>query len=127
MTRRYCRPVSEKPDEEIARAHAAAVAAGEPGYLDPVTGLFVFTAVALVAQRVEGAVTAPEIAAPDVHAALRFDAQPCPHVEARPQQELDRYPSGARGTAQPTTDAPHAGLSASGLLEHEPACDLDAI
>jgi uncharacterized protein DUF5522 len=37
-------------DEEIARAHAAAVAANEPGYLDPATGLFVFTAVALAAK-----------------------------------------------------------------------------
>ncbi len=38
------RPV---PDPAIARAHDAAVAAGEPGYLDPKTGFFVFTAVAL--------------------------------------------------------------------------------
>ena len=29
---------------EILAAHAAAVAAGEPGYLDPVSGLFVLTA-----------------------------------------------------------------------------------
>ena len=29
--------------EEIARRHRAAVEAGEPGYLDPTTGLFVFT------------------------------------------------------------------------------------
>jgi hypothetical protein len=36
--------------DEIARAHDAAVAAGEPGYLDPETGLFVFTAVALAAK-----------------------------------------------------------------------------
>ena len=28
----------------ILAAHAAALAAGEPGYLDPVTGLFVMTA-----------------------------------------------------------------------------------
>lgn len=28
----------------IIAAHEAAIAAGEPGYLDPVTGLFVFTA-----------------------------------------------------------------------------------
>lgn len=28
----------------IMRAHAAAVEAGQPGYLDPVTGLFVMTA-----------------------------------------------------------------------------------
>ena len=34
----------------IARAHAAAVAAGEPGYLDPETGYFVFTAAALLAK-----------------------------------------------------------------------------
>jgi hypothetical protein len=37
-------------DEEIARAHAIAVAAGEPGYLDPETGMFVFTSVALSAK-----------------------------------------------------------------------------
>lgn len=29
---------------EIRRRHAAAVEAGHPGYLDPATGLFVFTA-----------------------------------------------------------------------------------
>jgi hypothetical protein len=34
-------------DDAITRAHDAAVAAGEPGYVDPETGLFVFTAVAL--------------------------------------------------------------------------------
>jgi hypothetical protein len=33
-----------------AAAHDAAVAAGEPGYLDPETGLFVFTA-AFLAER----------------------------------------------------------------------------
>jgi hypothetical protein len=30
--------------EAILRAHAAALAAGQPGYLDPDTGLFVLTA-----------------------------------------------------------------------------------
>ncbi len=34
----------------IERAHAAAVAAGEPGYPDPETGFFVFTADALLAK-----------------------------------------------------------------------------
>jgi hypothetical protein len=34
----------------IAAAHDAAVAAGEPGYLDPDTGYFVFTAAALAAR-----------------------------------------------------------------------------
>jgi hypothetical protein len=34
----------------IARAHQAAVDAGEPGYLDPETGFFVFTADALAAK-----------------------------------------------------------------------------
>jgi hypothetical protein len=34
----------------IDRAHAAAVAAGEPGYLDPETGYFVFTAATLLAR-----------------------------------------------------------------------------
>jgi hypothetical protein len=34
----------------IAAAHDAAVAAGEPGYLDPETGYFVFTAAALAAR-----------------------------------------------------------------------------
>jgi hypothetical protein len=43
------------PSEPTARtavlaAHDAAVDAGEPGYLDPATGLFVFTAVALRAR-----------------------------------------------------------------------------
>jgi Family of unknown function (DUF5522) len=35
--------------EAIVRAHEAAVAAGEPGYLDPETGDFVFTASSLLA------------------------------------------------------------------------------
>lgn len=34
--------------DEIIAAHRAAVAAGEPGYLDPGTGLFVLTAAALL-------------------------------------------------------------------------------
>jgi hypothetical protein len=32
------------------RAHAAAVAAGDPGYIDPDTGFFVFTELALLEQ-----------------------------------------------------------------------------
>jgi hypothetical protein len=32
---------------EILAAHRAAVASGEPGYFDPVTGLFVMTAATL--------------------------------------------------------------------------------
>jgi hypothetical protein len=34
-------------DDRVQEAHDRAVAAGEPGYLDPDTGFFVFTAVAL--------------------------------------------------------------------------------
>ena len=34
-------------DDRVQRAHDRAVAAGEPGYLDPDTGLYVFTSVAL--------------------------------------------------------------------------------
>lgn len=33
---------------EILAAHDAAMAAGDPGYLDPATGLFVFTAASLL-------------------------------------------------------------------------------
>jgi hypothetical protein len=36
-------------DERIERAHQAAIAAGEPGYSDPETGFFVFTAATLAA------------------------------------------------------------------------------
>ena len=36
--------------DEIARRHDEAVAAGEPGYIDPVTGLFVLTAAYLAAR-----------------------------------------------------------------------------
>ena len=36
-------------EEEIARAQEAAIAAGEPGYLDPETGYFVFTSATLLA------------------------------------------------------------------------------
>ncbi len=35
------------PTSRIEAAHAAAIAAGEPGYIDPETGYFVFTAIAL--------------------------------------------------------------------------------
>ena len=38
--------------DPVQEAHDRAVAAGEPGYIDPETGFFVFTAVAL-AQRGE--------------------------------------------------------------------------
>jgi hypothetical protein len=38
-------------EAEIARAHAAAIAADEPGYLDPQTGYFVFTSATLAANR----------------------------------------------------------------------------
>lgn len=42
-------PAARLPDDPAARAaviaaHDAAVAAGEDGYVDPLTGLFVFTA-----------------------------------------------------------------------------------
>ncbi|MFP5321848.1 MAG: DUF5522 domain-containing protein [Acidimicrobiia bacterium] len=41
----------EDPDRpEILARHRAAVEAGEPGYLDPATGLFVLTAAELVAR-----------------------------------------------------------------------------
>ena len=42
-------PMEGRP-ADVAAAHARAVAAGEPGYADPVTGLFVFTA-AYLAER----------------------------------------------------------------------------
>ncbi|MGZ8752459.1 MAG: DUF5522 domain-containing protein [Acidimicrobiia bacterium] len=41
--------VPEERNEAIRRMHDAAVAAGDPGYLDPETGFFVFTAAALAA------------------------------------------------------------------------------
>ena len=37
-------------DRAIAEAHDRAVAAGEPGYVDPVSGFFVFTAAELAAR-----------------------------------------------------------------------------
>ena len=37
-------------DDRIREAHDRAVAAGEPGYLDPQTGYFVFTAAELAAR-----------------------------------------------------------------------------
>ncbi len=36
-------------DDAIDRAHRAAIAAGEPGYLDPETGFFAFTSATLTA------------------------------------------------------------------------------
>lgn len=57
---RFTRPLGEpKADRlpadhphraRILAAHGAAVAAGEPGYVDPVTGYFVFTAADLAAR-----------------------------------------------------------------------------
>jgi hypothetical protein len=41
---------SAADDPRIRAAHDAAVAAGEPGYLDPDSGLFVLTAAHLAAQ-----------------------------------------------------------------------------
>lgn len=41
--------MTEELDDAVRRAHDAAVAAGEDGYLDPATGFFVFTAAALAA------------------------------------------------------------------------------
>jgi hypothetical protein len=37
-------PLDHPFRSEILRRHAAALAAGDPGYLDPATGLFVITA-----------------------------------------------------------------------------------
>jgi hypothetical protein len=37
-------------DDAIREAHDRAVAQGEPGYLDPATGFFVFTAAELAAR-----------------------------------------------------------------------------
>jgi hypothetical protein len=42
--------MTEAPADEIERAHQAAIDAGDAGYLDPGTGLFVFTA-AFLAER----------------------------------------------------------------------------
>ena len=41
---------SQRGYDAALRAHAVAVAAGEPGYLDPTTGLFVLTAGWLLAR-----------------------------------------------------------------------------
>lgn len=43
-------PADHPHRPEILRRHAAAVAAGEPGYTDPVTGLFVLTSAYLAAR-----------------------------------------------------------------------------
>lgn len=43
-------PVDHPHRSEILRRHAAAVAAGEPGYADPGTGLFVLTSAELAAR-----------------------------------------------------------------------------
>lgn len=48
-----CGAAAGEPDRTaraIRQAHRAAVAAGEPGYADPTTGFFVFTAQALLAR-----------------------------------------------------------------------------
>ena len=42
--------MSDDAQAAIREAHDRAVAEGEPGYLDPETGFFVFTAVALAAK-----------------------------------------------------------------------------
>jgi hypothetical protein len=43
-------PLDHPRRDELLRAHNAAMEAGEPGYLDPATGLFVLTAAYLVAR-----------------------------------------------------------------------------
>lgn len=43
-------PLDHPRRAEILAAHDAALEAGEPGYLDPGTGLFVMTAAALAAR-----------------------------------------------------------------------------
>lgn len=43
-------PLDHAYRDRILAAHTAALAAGEPGYLDPDTGLFVFTAETLTAR-----------------------------------------------------------------------------
>lgn len=43
-------PADQPAREEILAAHAAALDAGEPGYHDPVSGLFVLTAGFLAAR-----------------------------------------------------------------------------
>ena len=58
------RPDGCAPESAITRAHDAAVAAGEPGYLDPETGLFVFTAAALAANGTMATPAAVETATP---------------------------------------------------------------
>jgi len=42
-------PAGHPRRADILAAHATAIAADEPGYLDPTTGYFVFTAVELAA------------------------------------------------------------------------------
>jgi Family of unknown function (DUF5522) len=61
MDRPARRPLSQPHPDRLAPAHPAralilaahdaAMAAGEPGYRDPATGLFVFTAATLAANR----------------------------------------------------------------------------
>jgi hypothetical protein len=62
-------PARLRPDDprraEILAAHRAALEAGEPGYTDPATGLFVFTAASLA-----GCLTCCE-----------SDCRHCPYVE----------------------------------------------
>ena len=61
VDRPAARPLTEPHPERLAldhpdrarilAAHAAAMAAGQAGYLDPASGLFVFTAATLTANR----------------------------------------------------------------------------
>ena len=43
-------PLDHPRRDDVLAAHAAALAAGEPGYLDPATGLFVLTAASHLAR-----------------------------------------------------------------------------
>src|SRR5258705_9954745 len=66
-----------------------------------------------------------EVTAPDVNAALWFDAELRPRIEARPQQQLERDRSQAPRAAQGSANAPRVGPAAPGPLEVQATRDLD--
>lgn len=62
-------PLDHPRRSEVLACHAAALAAGQAGYLDPTTGLFVLTAVTLLERRNccgNGCRHCPYVGGPDV-------------------------------------------------------------
>jgi hypothetical protein len=80
----------------------------------------------LGAECVEGLMAVREVTTPDAHAALWFETELRPCIEAWPQQQLERDRSRVPRAAQRSGHAPRVGSAALWSLEEEAAVDRDA-